>query len=818
MAALGRPKIVLLGMLTKMPVAGVAWLVAQYSVGFERLGYDVYYVEAHARTPSMFVSDEDGDDGSERAAAYLDRVMRRFGLGDRWALHALHADGRYLGMGQAEVARLYRDAALIVNMHGGTVPLPEHAASGRLVLLGTDPVELELELARGDARAIEFVDAHAAHFTWGLNYGNPDCALPWAGRYGFVPTPPPVVLDFWAGGEAALDAPFTTVGNWRQDWRELRLKGELYSWSKHHEFLKILDLPARVPARFELALSSCADADRALLTNHGWAVRPGLSVSADLEDYRGYLTSSAGEFTVAKDQNVRFRSGWFSERSASYLAAGRPVIMQDTGFGNALPAGTGLLPFSDLNTAAAAVESVLAEEKRHRRAAGDIAREYLSHDVVLGALLDHVGLPAPRPARAALLPPPAPADLPPQLDLRPLSRRPLVLAAQTVQQVLARPVPTVPAGRPDATVAVVVLDNLAVTRMAVESVLACTPNVELIVVDNGSGAETGKYVQVLAARNRSVRLIANDTNRGFAGGANQALGLARGEVVVLLNNDTIVTPGWLDGLRGILGDRGVGLVGPATNRCGNEAEVPASYRTHEELVAFAAARGSAAFDLPVAVMFCAALRRDVLEEVGLLDERFEVGLFEDDDYSRRVRAAGYRVVCEPGVFVHHFGEATLGGLVADGRYGELFAANRERFERKWGVPWTGHRHRPYPGYAALTDRLRQRVVEVAAPGALVLVVSKGDEALVDLPGRRAWHFPCDAAGGYAGHHPGDDADAIARLEALRHGGADYLVIPEPSSWWLEHYAGFARHLADRYALLLDEPGTGTVYALEGAHS
>ena len=149
---LPRPKIVLLGMLTKIPVGGVAWLVGQYAAGFERLGYEVYYVEAHARTPSMFMTHDATTTAPASAAEYIAGIAERFGLEDRWAFQALHEDGRCFGMSAEQLDRLYRDAALIINMHGGTLPLPEHAATDRLVFLGTDPVEVELEVHRGDQR------------------------------------------------------------------------------------------------------------------------------------------------------------------------------------------------------------------------------------------------------------------------------------------------------------------------------------------------------------------------------------------------------------------------------------------------------------------------------------------------------------------------------------------------------------------------------------------------------------------------------------------------------------------------------------------
>jgi glycosyltransferase involved in cell wall biosynthesis len=177
--------------------------------------------------------------------------------------------------------------------------------------------------------------------------------------------------------------------------REITFRGEVYHWSKHFEFLKFLDLPARTGRAFELALShgTCDEADRALLAANGWRVRDALEVSTDLDAYRRYLAGSRGEWTVAKDQNVRLRSGWFSERSAQYLACGRPVITQDTGFGNDLPTGRGLFAFATLDEAAAAVEAVESDYAGHCRAAAELAREYFSYDVVLGRMLSELGLP-----------------------------------------------------------------------------------------------------------------------------------------------------------------------------------------------------------------------------------------------------------------------------------------------------------------------------------------------------------------------------------------------------------------------------------------
>src|SRR5262245_7873045 len=170
-------KIVLLGMMSRMPVPGNSWLVVHYLLGFQRLGYDAYYVEAHGSTPRELMEQPD-DDSSVRAAAFIERVLRRFDLGDRWAFHGLHDDGHCYGMTGLQLRELYRSAELIINLHGGTMPSPEHVAGGRLVYLETDPVTWEIRLHNKNPKALALMEPHHMFFTWGLNYGLPDCKVP----------------------------------------------------------------------------------------------------------------------------------------------------------------------------------------------------------------------------------------------------------------------------------------------------------------------------------------------------------------------------------------------------------------------------------------------------------------------------------------------------------------------------------------------------------------------------------------------------------------------------------------------------------------
>lgn len=384
-----QPRVIVLGTMSKMPVAGIVFITIQYLLGLKRLGFDVYYVEAHARTPSMFM--KDGDDGSLLASAFIHDTMRRFDLGgDHWAFHALHDDGRCHGLSEEALMSLYRDAAFILNLHGGTVPRPEHYETGRLVYVGTDPVAHEVEIYHGVQETIDYLQPHTTFFTWGENHGRPDCGVPVSDRFDFVPTRQPVVMDLWEPFHAGPADTFTTIGNWRQLWRPVTLHGEVYHWSKHLEFLKFIDLPSRCGQSFELALSSLDEDDRRLLIANGWRVRESLGFTADVDAYREYIGGSRAEFTVAKDQNIRLRSGWFSDRSASYLACGRPVVTQETGFSNVLPTGEGLFAFSRLDEIEEAVGRINREYARHSRAAARIARECFDYRVVLPPMLERL--------------------------------------------------------------------------------------------------------------------------------------------------------------------------------------------------------------------------------------------------------------------------------------------------------------------------------------------------------------------------------------------------------------------------------------------
>lgn len=249
---------------------------------------------------------------------------------------------------------------------------------------------------------------------------------------------------------------------------------------------------------------------------------------------------------------------------------------------------------------------------------------------------------------------------------------------------------------PKTSITIVTFNNLKLTQLCVESIICNTtyPHYELIIVDNHSDDGTRNYLRYLSSRFESIHVILNAENRGFAAANNQGLKQATGDRLVLLNSDTVVPRGWLMSLLAHLDDSETGLVGPVTNFVGNEAKITVPYVSLSQMDKFAADHMAAyrgqCFEIHMLAMFCVALRRDVFEAVGWLDEQFGLGMFEDDDYSYRVRAEGYRVVCARDTFVHHFGQAAFKKLMTSGEYDQLWKTNQAYFESKWGR-WTPHK-------------------------------------------------------------------------------------------------------------------------------
>ena len=386
-----RGTIVLWGLLASSPFGGMTWQVLHHLEGIRRLGFDVWYVEDSDRPvyhPTTYWPTFECDAN----VAYLARHMHSLGLDERWIFRSPGVSTRCCGARDlAGLQSLYREADAVFNLCGAQELRPEHRDVRCLVYLETDPVANQIGVATGHLPTIEALAAHQYLFTYGANFGAPDCRVP-VERFQWLPTRPPVCTDWWAtSAPPAAGAPLTTVANWKHTGKDIVWQGETYYWSKHLEFQHFLDLPSFSALPLELAIGAVSDDERSDIHRHGWRTVSSVSL-ADPSAYREYIRASRGEFTVAKDQNIRLRSGWFSDRSACYLASGRPVITQDTGFGNIIPTGAGLFSFTTADEALAAIAMVAHDYERQSTAARRIAQEYFAAERVLGDVFRRIGL------------------------------------------------------------------------------------------------------------------------------------------------------------------------------------------------------------------------------------------------------------------------------------------------------------------------------------------------------------------------------------------------------------------------------------------
>jgi len=365
-------RVIVSGMVAGEPgQGGAAWAVLQYVLGLRRLGHDVVLVEPV-------------EEIEPASLAYLEAVAASFEL-DQVAL--LGADGESAPLPRERLVELAREADLLLNVSGMLAdpellePIPVRA------YLDLDPFFNQQWHLQGAEMRFE---GHTHFVTIASAIGEPGCTVPDLG-FEWTTTLPPVVLEHWQRATEAPSLPFTSVGHWRS-YGPIELDGRRYGL-RAHSLRDLIELPERSRGEFALALGIHPDErdDLEALERYGWRLLDPAEVAATPARYRDFVRASAAELGVAKEGYVLSRSGWFSDRSACYLASGRPVVAQDTGFGAALPSGEGLLAFSDVDGAAAAIESVLSRPAEHAAAARAIAEELLDSDRVLGRLLEALG-------------------------------------------------------------------------------------------------------------------------------------------------------------------------------------------------------------------------------------------------------------------------------------------------------------------------------------------------------------------------------------------------------------------------------------------
>ena len=379
-------RIVLASCIFRYPMGGmVSWLL-QYLVGYRSLGHDVTYVEKASQPDDCFdptrerMSDDCGY-GVRTVAALLER----FGFGDRW--HFADFAGRSHGLDAARVRAAFDAADLFAEMGSGHSWLGHAAASRLRVLIDSEPSFTQMKMARRLA-AGRSVLAFDHYYTPGKNIGTaassaPTAGLPWR------PLTEPVALELFPLEPAKDEAPFTTVMTWKS-FQAREYEGKRYG-HKDLEFQKFEELPRLTRVPLEIAVSG-HDVPRERLERAGWRVRDANRVSTTFESYADYVRRSRGEFSVCKNCFVETRNGWFGDRAAVYLASGRPVVMQDTGWSAHLPCGEGLFAVRTVEEAAEALDEVGRRHSEHARRARAIAEEHLAAEKVLAGFLAELGI------------------------------------------------------------------------------------------------------------------------------------------------------------------------------------------------------------------------------------------------------------------------------------------------------------------------------------------------------------------------------------------------------------------------------------------
>jgi len=386
-------RIVVMGFMGSCPIAGVIWQHVHYIVGLQRLGHEVYYIEDSARIPYNAETFDTSNDYTY-AANLLKCLADEFDFKTRWSFCARYLpDLPTAGLPLKRVRQLYKTADAIFNICGTQEFNDDLLASDRILYVESDPGVEQIKVDKGVHSTIDYLGRHHALFTFGENVGTKKFPVPIHGLK-WLPTRQPIVTDFWKTQSLPpASAVFTSIANWSTSGlKDITWREEKYLWSKSREFIRFVNAPKVAHEPFELATDIKDEKTRAKFAKSGWRFRSPHDLSVKYWDYRDYIRRSKAEFTVAKDQYVRLNTGWFSDRSACYLAAGRPVITQETGFTKLYGDRGGLFGFKELSEISEAVREINGDYRRHSKAASEIAREIFEAEKVVASLLERAGL------------------------------------------------------------------------------------------------------------------------------------------------------------------------------------------------------------------------------------------------------------------------------------------------------------------------------------------------------------------------------------------------------------------------------------------
>lgn len=390
-------RIIVGGFLGLLPAGGVTWDYVQYPLGFAELGHDVFYIEDTRLYPMYQKAGSNWDDCSS-CVEHLAKVMNHFGLSGRWAYRD-EASGKCFGLQEKEIIEIAKTADVFVNVSCSTVIREEYARIPVRVLIDSDPMFTQIQMLSeqkftpGVANLSRAVEAHNFLFTFGENIGAEHCRVPTNGL-NWQPTRQPICLDHWKPSLPDPKAPLTTLMNWTAA-KNLEFEGETWG-QKDVEFLKYLNLPKSaegISLAVGVGQTGGTGKDvfpRESAKNAGWQVLASDDCAENWIDYQRFIAHSLGEFSVAKETYVKANTGWFSCRSACYLAAGRPVITQETGWSKYIPVGEGLFAFSNESEALEAIREVSGNSEAHSRKAREIAEEYFDSRKVLSRMLEQI--------------------------------------------------------------------------------------------------------------------------------------------------------------------------------------------------------------------------------------------------------------------------------------------------------------------------------------------------------------------------------------------------------------------------------------------
>jgi hypothetical protein len=377
-------KILVTGYIVRYPLGGLTWHYLQYILGLSRLGHDVYFLESANYPQACYDADLDiMTDNCSYGLKYLQNIMTHYNLSNKWVF--IDYNKKYFGLDKKQTIDLIKNVDLLIDV-GATCWIPELERSNKKIFVDSDPVHTQIRIALGKGSLVKRIDQYDSYFTYGTNIGEPDCRVPTCGIE-WHKTRQPVVLDLWSHFTNPKLEYFTTVMSWSNGLGNVVYEGETYGF-KNVEFQKFRELPKFTNQSFELAISGSAP--RNLLRKLGWNIRNTLVITKDPWSYQQYIQDSRAEWSVARNSYVKARSGWFGDRGACYLASGKPVLLQETGYSKYLPTGEGLITFQTMEDIIEGINRINEDYSSHCEAARRIANKYFNSEKVLSDLLHSI--------------------------------------------------------------------------------------------------------------------------------------------------------------------------------------------------------------------------------------------------------------------------------------------------------------------------------------------------------------------------------------------------------------------------------------------